>query len=128
MEALRRGKQTAEVFERATRATSYFHSFAPGTGRAIEHVEPISIADARQLFAEYKRAKLTQATTAPSSSSWARRSGRPALRSRRPRARRTAGGRADANSIAPSLRSCSAGSCPRHDRGSCHSEGALDEC
>jgi hypothetical protein len=46
------------VFARAVRATSYFHSTEPGTGRAVERVEPISAADAQRLFGAAKRAKM----------------------------------------------------------------------
>lgn len=55
---LRRGKATDLVFARAITATRSYHSTAPGTGRSIEVIEPMTIAEARELFETFKRAKM----------------------------------------------------------------------
>src|SRR5271154_4745217 len=58
MEAIRRGRKTGEVFDRAARATRRFHSFEPGTARDVKSVEPISVAETRRMFEEHKRVKM----------------------------------------------------------------------
>jgi hypothetical protein len=60
MGALRRGRRTDEVFARAARATTHFHSFVPGTARDVESVEPISVEEARRMFDDHRRAKMVR--------------------------------------------------------------------